>query len=285
MLPLLFVLAGVVASPATAGIGDPNVAALQVALISRGIYDGPVDGEAGAETTSAVRLLQRRARIEVDGVVGPKTRAVLGRLGGPDLGSRPLAPGLAGWDVAALQYLLAWHGFPCGEFDGVFGGRTKLALLRFQAWAGLPQAGWAGSRTLAALSGPLPLSTIPLAWPLNLPLGDHFGPRGRRFHAGVDIPASTGSLIKAAESGRVAYSGWRDGGWGIEVTIAHRRGIRTMYAHLSRTLVTVGQRVAAGEVIGRVGTTGDATGPHLHFEVRLRGAAIDPLSALTPPGE
>jgi murein DD-endopeptidase MepM/ murein hydrolase activator NlpD len=284
-LLLLLILAGVSVPSATAGIGDPNVAALQVALITRGVYDGPIDGSAGPETTSAVRALQRRARITVDGVVGPQTRSVLGRLGTPDLGSRAIAPGLTGWDVAALQYLLAWHGFPSGEFDGVFGARTKAALLRFQAWAGLPIAGWAGSRTLTALRGPCPVSSIPLAWPLAQPLGDLFGPRGRRFHAGVDIPASTGTLIRAAESGRVAYAGWREGGWGIEVTIAHRRGVRTMYAHLSRALVTLGQRVREGQVIGRVGTTGDATGPHLHFEVRLRGAAVDPLSALTPPGE
>jgi murein DD-endopeptidase MepM/ murein hydrolase activator NlpD len=67
--------------------------------------------------------------------------------------------------------------------------------------------------------------------------------------------------------------------------VAHRSGVRTIYAHLSRALVSLGQRVATGEAVGRVGATGDATGPHLHFEVRLRGAAVDPLSGLTPPTE
>ncbi len=284
LLPLI-ALAGVLISPATAGVGDPSVAALQVALFERGLYPGPIDGASGPRTTSAVRTLQKRARIGVDGVAGPRTRAVLGRSGRPDLGSRAIGPGMTGWDVVGLQYLLAWHGFPSGDFDGVFGGRTEAALLRFQQWAELPVVGWAGAHTLAALHATSPVSAIPLAWPLQLPMSDPFGPRGRRFHAGIDIPASTGTVITASGSGRVAYAGWRDGGWGIQVTIAHRQGVRSIYAHLSRVLVSVGERVRQGQIIGRVGATGDATGPHLHFEVRLRGAAVDPLSALTTPGE
>lgn len=280
---LLLLAAAVAAAPAKAGIGDPDVAALQVALASKGIYAGPVDGVLGPATETAVRRLQKRARIAVDGIPGPMTRGALGRLGKPMLGSRPMAPGNSGWDVAALQYLLAWHGFPSGDFDGIFGPRTEAALLRFQEWAGLPRAGWAGTGTLSALQAAPPVCPIPLAWPLELRLGDGFGPRGLRFHAGVDIPASIGTLIGAADPGRVVYAGWRDGGWGVEVTIAHRDGVRTIYAHLSRALVSLGQRVRTGQSIGRVGETGDATGPHLHFEVRLRGAAVDPLTGLSPP--
>ncbi len=278
---LLIVLAGALAPVSAAGVGDPDVAALQVALIERGLYAGPVDGSAGTRTTAAVRKLQKRAKITVDGVAGPQTRAALGSLGGPALGSRELSSGLAGWDVAALQYLLAWHGFPSGDFDGVLGPRTEAALLRFQRWAGLPPAGWAGEETIAALRRPVPVSPLVLGWPLvNHPLGDPFGPRGRRFHAGIDIPAATGEILTAAASGRVVYAGWRDGGWGLEVTVAHSAGVRTIYAHCSRVLVSIGQRVVAGQALGRVGSTGDATGPHLHFEVRRRGAAVDPLGAL-----
>ena len=76
------------------------------------------------------------------------------------------------------------------------------------------------------------------------------------------------------------WAGYRVGGWGLLVTIAHGNGVRTMYAHLSRVGVRVGERVGVGAPVGRVGTTGDATGPHLHFEVRIRGAAVDPLPAL-----
>jgi peptidoglycan hydrolase-like protein with peptidoglycan-binding domain len=284
-LLLLLLVAAVAATPVRAGVGDADTAALQVALIKRGLYEGTVDGIVSAETTRAIRRLQKRARIAVDGLVGPQTRAALGRLGAPALGSRGIGPGMTGWDVAALQYLLAWHGFASGVFDGAFGRRTEDSLLRFQAWAGLPRVGWAGSGTLRALRAPPALCPIPLSWPLAFRVGDRFGPRGFRFHAGIDIPASTGTIIGAADPGRVVYAGWRDGGWGIEVTVAHRSGVRTIYAHLSRALVSLGQRVATGEAVGRVGATGDATGPHLHFEVRLRGAAVDPLSALTPPTE
>jgi murein DD-endopeptidase MepM/ murein hydrolase activator NlpD len=260
-------------------MGNPNVAALQVALVDRGLYRGPVDGALGPQTAAAVRGLQERADLEADGVAGPKTRAALGRFGRPALGSRPMAFGMSGWDVAALQFLLAWHGFPSGVFDGIFGPRTEAALLRFQRWAGLPPVGRAAAQTLAALRQPTPASPLQLAWPVALPIGDLFGPRDRGFHAGIDIPAPMGHLVTAAEAGRVTYSGWRDGGWGLVVTIAHRRGVRTMYAHLSRALVALGERVRAGQPIGRIGATGHATGPHLHFEVRLRGAAIDPLTA------
>ena len=279
-LLLLAVLLGAVAAPAAAAVGNPDVAALQVALIQRGLYAGPVDGALGPQTAAGVRALQERARLVTDGIPGPQTRAVLGPLGAPSLGSRAVGFGMSGWDVSALQFLLAWHGFPSGEFDGIFGRRTERALVRFQLWAGLPAVGRAGAQTLAALRAPPPKAPMQLAWPVSFPVGDFFGPRGRRFHAGIDIPAPLEMTVRAAEAGRVVYSGWRDGGWGIQVTIAHRRGVRTMYAHLARTLVALGQRVGEGEAIGRVGTTGHSTGPHLHFEVRLRGAAVDPLSAL-----
>ncbi len=278
LLPL--VLLAWSATPAAAKIGDPDVAALQVALHERGLYAGTVDGIPGASTRRAVRKLQGVARITQDGVAGPQTRSALGPFGTPTLGSRLVSPGMSGWDVAGLQFLLAWHGFPSGSFDGVFGERTLGALLRFQHWGGIPQTGNAGPQTLAALHAAPPQSPITLRWPLPAVIGDPFGPRNNRFHAGIDIPAATGAYVRAAAPGLVVYAGWRDGGWGNLVTIEHADGVRTMYAHLSRVEVGLAQRVATGALIGRVGATGDATGPHLHLEVRLRGAAVDPLPAL-----
>jgi peptidoglycan hydrolase-like protein with peptidoglycan-binding domain len=263
-----------------AGAGQSPVAAVQVALSTRGLYTGTIDGVAGPSTTAAVRAFQRRAHLSVDGVVGPRTRAALGRYGRHTLGSRPLAGRAFGWDVAELQFLLAWHGFPSGRFDGHFGRRTARALRRFQRFAGLSADGVAGAGTLAALRAPLPRLPITLAWPIRGPLGSAFGPRGYGFHAGIDVAAWAGAPVVAAAPGRVVWAGYRAGGWGLLVTIAHRDGVRTMYAHLSRVGVRLGERVGVGTRVGRVGATGDATGPHLHFEVRLRGAAVDPLPAL-----
>src|SRR5262249_27147154 len=127
-----------------------------------------------------------------------------------------------------------------------------------------------------------PRSPILLGWPLLAPVGDGFGPRGDAFHAGIDLLAPAGTPVIAGTAGRVTWAAPRAGGWGKLVTIAHAGGVRTMYAHLSRIDVRVGQFVSGGTVIGLVGATGDATGPHLHFEVRLHGAAIDPLTALVP---
>ena len=259
---------------------SPGVAALQVGLHVHGLYRGPIDGIAGPATERAIRRLQRRARIAVDGVVGPKTRRALGRFARHRLGSRPLRIGNAGWDVASLQFQLAEHGFPSGTFDGIFGPHIDKALRRFQDWAGLKVDGVAGPATLGALTGPPPTIPLPLAWPLTVHvLGDPFGPRGDRWHTGIDLPAPLGTPVYSARAGEVVWAGWRDG-YGFLVTVAHGHGERSMYAHLSRIDVRVGVWVGEGVRIGLVGATGDATGPHLHFEVRVRGACADPLGAL-----
>ncbi len=271
----------------TAGLaraeGSAETAALQVALHERSLYLGDVDGYYGPVTSAAVQAFQRRTGLPATGSVGPLTRGALGAYARKTLGSRALRFGKVGWDVAALQFQLAWHGFPSGVFDGVFGSRTRLAVIRYEQWLGLFPDAIAGPAVLAGLRSPPPRSPLSLVWPLPFPLGDEFGPRGDRFHAGIDILSPQGVPVGAAHSGRVVYAGRHEGGWGIEVTIAHGNGVRTIYAHLSTTAVSVGERVAAGAMIGRVGSTGDATGPHLHFEVRVRGATVDPLGAL--PGD
>jgi murein DD-endopeptidase MepM/ murein hydrolase activator NlpD len=273
------VLAAAFFVPEAAG-GDAGIAALQVGLQTRGLYKGPIDGINGPGTAKAVRRLQQRARITVDGVPGPQTRRALGRFGRHPLGSRPLKKGNRGWDVASLQFRLAEHGFPSGHSDGIFGPHVEAALRRFQEWSALTRDGVAGPATLYALTQPPPSIPLPLAWPLTAPvLGDPFGPRGTSWHAGIDLPAPLGTPVYSARSGQVVWAGWRDG-WGLLVTVAHGRGERTMYAHLSRVDVRVGVWVAQGVRLGRVGATGHATGPHLHFEVRIRNASVDPLRAL-----
>jgi peptidoglycan hydrolase-like protein with peptidoglycan-binding domain len=275
------VFASLLLAPCAVAAGDPEIAALQVGLRTHGFYAGSVDGVLGAGTVGAVQRLQRKKGIAVDGVPGPQTRRALGRYGKrAPFGRRVLAAGLRGWDVAALQFALAWHGFPSGAFDGVLGASTDQALRDFQRWSGLNADGLAGPSVIRALRGPLPTCPIPLSSPMPDPYGNLFGPRGNRFHSGIDYPAQRGAPVDAAASGQVIFAGWAAGGWGKLVTLAHASGVRTMYAHLSRVAVRVGQRVVAGQRVGRVGASGHASGPHLHFEVRLGGAAVDPLGGL-----
>lgn len=247
------------------------MAALQIALHDRGLYSGTIDGVAGRETTFALRSLR--------GSRSRGLRASLGVFAPRVLGSRVLAEPMVGFDVGQLQWELAWHGFPSGGFDGLFGWHLTQALKRFQRGAGLMPDGVAGPATVKALSQPLAVALPRLSLPVAAPVGDRYGPRGDRFHAGVDFEAPAGTPVHAAATGVVTWSGTRSG-WGVCVAIAHGGGVRTLYAHLSASDVQVGMHLAAGAVVGRVGSTGDATGPHLHFEVRVRGAAIDPLLAV-----
>ena len=277
---LVTLAAAVLAGPAESA-GNPEIAALQVGLSSRGLYSGTVDGVLGPGTSDAVRRFQRKAGLSANGVAGAETRAALGRYGRrAPLGRRSLVFDARGWDVAALQFALASHGFPSGSFDGQLGLRTEAALRRFQVWAGLEPDGRAGPSTFAALRAPPPRSPLALSVPVQAPTGDSFGPRGARFHAGLDFLAASGTTVSAAGSGRVVFAGQHTGGWGNLVVIKHRSGVRTLYAHLSRIDVKLGQRVSSGATVGLVGATGQATGPHLHFEVLVRGAAVDPQSAL-----
>ena len=276
----LLALAGLLWLASAAGARNANVAALQVGLEARGVYSGTIDGILGWRTRRAVMRLQRRAGIAVDGVPGPQTRAALGRYARHRYGSRMLQRGRRGWDVAALQFKLAGHGFPSGAFDGVFGAHTRAALVKFQRFAGLTRDGVAGPATYRALRGPRPHVPFDLARPVQARIGDCFGPRGDRFHPGLDFPASYGARVRAARGGRVVHAGWDSGGYGYLIIIQHRNRVRTYYAHLSHIGVHVGERVAAGRRIGRVGSSGESTGPHLHFEVRRRGAAVNPLPAL-----
>jgi murein DD-endopeptidase MepM/ murein hydrolase activator NlpD len=109
---------------------------------------------------------------------------------------------------------------------------------------------------------------------------DRFGPRDNGFHPGIDYPAPSGTSVRAAGRGTVVFAGWDSGGYGNLVVILHPRGVRSMYAHLAYVSVRTGQSVVAGTPVGAVGSTGYSTGPHLHFELRLGTAAIDPLTAL-----
>ena len=118
---------------------------------------------------------------------------------------------------------------------------------------------------------------IKLVKPVSGVLTSRYGYRWGRTHTGIDIGASTGTSIKAAASGTVTFSGWK-GTLGYLVVLSHGNGIQTYYGHCSKLLVSAGQNVSAGQLIAKVGSTGRSTGPHLHFEIRVNGASINPQS-------
>ncbi|MGR6837308.1 peptidoglycan DD-metalloendopeptidase family protein [Syntrophomonas erecta] len=117
-----------------------------------------------------------------------------------------------------------------------------------------------------------------LDWPVYGPISSYYGSRGGS-HTGIDIAARSGTAIRAAASGNVTYAGYQ-GGYGKFIIVNHGNGIVSRYAHCSSINVSVGQRVAAGQTIGTVGSTGRSTGPHLHFEVLAGGSFRNPLSYL-----
>ncbi|WP_417581762.1 M23 family metallopeptidase [Pelagibacterium sp.] len=125
------------------------------------------------------------------------------------------------------------------------------------------------------------LATAPVQLPVNGTVTSSFGNRTdpflkrAAFHSGLDFRASTGTPILAAASGTVRFAA-ANGGYGNMVEIDHGNGLSTRYAHMSQIGVAVGQSISGGEQIGRAGSTGRSTGPHLHFEVRKGGSAIDP---------
>lgn len=119
---------------------------------------------------------------------------------------------------------------------------------------------------------------------LQMPVGEicvssEFGPRWGRMHQGIDLALPQGSEICAANSGTVYFSG-NGGGYGNLVKVDHGNGMQTYYAHCSKLLVSEGQQVAAGECIALAGSTGNSTGPHLHFQVIINGSCVDPRDFL-----
>lgn len=132
----------------------------------------------------------------------------------------------------------------------------------------------------AAVEGPVAFS-----WPASGPITDPFGMRMHpvthqwRMHNGLDIGAPMGATITASAPGKVIYAGW-EGGYGNTIIIDHGSNASTLYGHCSQLFVSEGQDVQRGQAIGAVGSTGVSTGPHLHFEIRIDGVAVDPSTRL-----
>jgi len=129
------------------------------------------------------------------------------------------------------------------------------------------------------------LANTPSIWPVSGAVTSGFGWRnspwgdGNELHPGIDIAAGMGTPVVATADGEVVKSGW-SGGYGNIVQINHGNGIETIYGHNSQIAVSVGQSVRKGQVISYAGSTGKSTGPHVHYEVRINGTAVDPIKFL-----
>jgi murein DD-endopeptidase MepM/ murein hydrolase activator NlpD len=134
--------------------------------------------------------------------------------------------------------------------------------------------------------GPAPPSAGPgfgtWCWPIGGSISSVFGSRHHRLHPGIDLLVPTGTPVTAARAGRVTYAG-RAQRYGLLVVVDHGDGTESYYAHLRAIAVRVGDEVAQGDGLGAAGATGNATGPHLHFEIRQGGTPVDPLVRLPYP--
>jgi len=156
------------------------------------------------------------------------------------------------------------------ELVGGVGHRVAVALDQLRAIANLP----APDVTVLEVEPVTNASTSGFGWRED-PITHR-----RKFHSGADIRSGYGTPVAAAGAGTVSFAG-RQGGYGNMIAVDHGGGIVTRYAHLRRIETAKGKLVTAGERIGQVGSTGRTTGPHLHFEVRLDGHPVDPVTAMT----
>jgi len=143
--------------------------------------------------------------------------------------------------------------------DGIKPKETPLAPKRL--FATVPGAG---------------LGTGQFVWPVGGTISQGFS----WYHKAIDIANHSLPDIVAADGGLISFIGWQPGGYGNHIIIDHGNGYQTLYAHLSQIYISVGQKVGRGQVIGKMGSTGRSTGPHLHFEIRINGSNQNPLNYL-----
>lgn len=250
-------------TPTFALVSTPEPAATdEVRLIEGAVEDvlyGPPEADPlrRAAVAQALRLFAHRLDVTRDVALGDRVRLIV----------RRAASAGSGEAVMSLDY---------AEFEGA---SAAVRLYRGEAQGGR-EAGYVDETGV-------PLDRFLLRTPLAITrITSGFGPRLHpllgytRMHRGVDFGAVSGTPVLAAADGMVSAAGW-DGGYGRRILLRHAGSVETLYAHLSRVApsVMVSADVRQGQVIGWTGETGKVTGPHLHFEVRLRGAAVDPSMA------
>ncbi len=193
-----------------------------------------------------------------------------------------LAPlDLAG-PVLSLQVPVASGDAQAGDPSTDFAALSASTVLCALAMRALPPPSASASSSTASSQGAV-RSSLPvrfMAFTSGYGLRIHPISGDLRNHDGVDIAASVGTPIIATASGVVSLAGWA-GGYGLMVRLVHPGGVETLYGHMSRLNASSGQRIHQGDVIGFVGSTGNSTGPHLHYEVRISGRPVNPMTSLS----
>lgn len=271
----------------------------------------PADGIFGIQTDAAVRRYQVRAGLKVDGIVGPVTWSTLfgaastarGGDAPPEVKQRlerELRAAGARLDERADRSVDKLFGSDGRDDSGSKPSRSSQdesdkgestdqpadAPESDNSPSQSPHANREDTPAPAPAPAPRPDRSVDtscgsstLRSPVKGTVTSGFGPRWGRNHEGLDIAAPAGTAIRAAACGSVTIAGVQDG-YGNIICITHSSSFSTCYAHMSRFAVSQGARVQAGQVIGYVGCTGNCTGPHVHFETRVKGAAQDPAPYL-----
>ena len=285
------------------GSTGPEVARVQSALAIQ------TDGIFGPQTDAAVRIFQQRNGLTVDGLVGHETwRALFNSTTGASYGAKPKY----GFTIERATATETARVRPSIGKDGPVAKITLRTVPESKPTRTKPvkaepkrdpepRGGGGGDRgeartePVSDVSTPdgdrPPVRSAPVAnvscgsdrliRPVRgVVTGDYGEDRGSHRHSGMDIAAPNGTPIRAAACGVVTTAGW-EGGYGNMVCVRHSSTLTTCYAHMSRLGSSVGDRVRQGEVIGYVGSTGNSTGPHVHFETRANGRATDPAPYLS----
>jgi murein DD-endopeptidase MepM/ murein hydrolase activator NlpD len=269
--PALAVIAGVMAVPVLMGLGARWSARTQLLSLETSnqalrIENDSYRGATGQLTTQITSLQSAIDQLGSEAQIDPAVREAMDKLPS-SIRNRGMG-GAVGVDPGASTKTPGGFGL-IHDLLGVLGSRlesVRTALEHQQALA----------------------AATPSLFPVTGGLSSRYGARsdpfseGREFHPGLDFSADYGEPVHATADGTIETAGW-GGDYGNEVMISHGFGITTRYGHMSRIAVRAGDKVHRGDVVGYVGATGRATGPHLHYEVLLYGQTVDPLSFLTKP--
>lgn len=234
-----------------------------------GVNVSTISASSGISENSIIRAGQQLRFPSVDGVI------------------HKVSSGENLWDIASvygvdMDSIVNANGInPAGNLKisqeliipGANAVKDVLAQSKPSTQASAPRT--SSAKTVASSRG----SVSGIIWPLRGVITSVFGPRWGTVHKGIDIAAPTGTNVVAAMSGTVIYSGW-ESGYGNLVVIEAPNGLQTYYGHNSELIVESGQTVSRGQLISKVGSTGNATGPHLHFEIRKGGVPQNPMGYL-----